>query len=169
MASWVVSAPTCSSLELHCCLSGWSTAYPLLVTVHVGCAFLLFGTSRRRVRSSLLRFLRFNSQEPTELGSVMDITYLQLNHLPHRRLPTRLLVEPLALRLARLQEALMECDCRFAASEFSSDPLIGSGCTLWHIHCMFSVASFCAQLGFYFRDGSCNHYNCTLCFLCFHV
>lgn len=62
LASLVVSTLTSSSLEFHCLLSGHSTLYPLLVTVHFGCAFLLFGTGRRRVRSSLLRVLRFNSK-----------------------------------------------------------------------------------------------------------
>ena len=164
LASLVMSTPTGSSLVLNCYLHGCCTAYLLLATVHVGCVFLMFGTGRRRVRSSRLRFLRFNNKEPPDLGSVLDISYLQLNLIPHRRLPTRLLVEPLALRLARLREAPEECDCRFVASEFSTDPLIGSGCTLRHVHYMFLVACFGAQLGFYFWGESCNHYYCTRCF-----
>ena len=105
LASLVMSTPTGSSLVLNCYLSGCCTAYLLLATVHVGRVFLLFGTGRRRVRLPMLRFLRFNSKEPPDLGSVLDISYLQLNLLPHRRRPTRLLVEPLALRLVRLREA----------------------------------------------------------------
>ena len=113
------------------------------------------------MRSSLLRFLRFDSQEPPNLGSVLDISYLQLNPLPHRRLPTRLLVEPLALRLARLQEAPEECDCRFVASEFSTDPLLGSGCTLRHIQSLYSLLFFGVRLGFFFKDESCIHFVIT--------
>ena len=126
--------------------------------VHDDFAFLLFGTCRRRVRASLLRFLRFSSREPPDLSSVMDIQDLQLNPSPRRRLPTRLLVEPLALRLARLREALEECNCRYFESEFLPDPLAGSGCALVHRqHASLVVYVICVHPGNFVHEGeSCN-------------
>ncbi|CAM0957592.1 unnamed protein product [Alopecurus aequalis] len=112
-----------SSYELRCYVSGCCALNPLQAEVHDEDAFLLFGTCRRQVRASLLRFLRFNGKEPPVLSSVMDHLDLQLNPLPHRHLLTRLLVEPLALQLARLQEGMEEYDCRYVVSEFSTDPL----------------------------------------------
>jgi hypothetical protein len=100
------------------------------------------------VRASSMTFLRFSGEDFTDLSSVMHILDLQLNPSPHMRLPTRLLVEPLALRLARLQEALEEYNCRFFESEFSTDPLAGSNCVLLLRQHVFSVAYCqCVHLG----------------------
>ena len=83
----------------------------------------------------------------------MDYLDLQLIPLPQKHLSTRLLVKPLALRLARLQEALEEYDCRCFESEFSTDPLVGSSCTLL-LRIVSSVAYLvCAQLGNFASQG----------------
>jgi hypothetical protein len=56
---------------------------------------------------------RFSGEDFFDLSSVMHHLDLQLNPKPQRRLPMRLLVEPLALRLVRLQEVFEEDNCRF--------------------------------------------------------
>jgi hypothetical protein len=93
---------------------------------------------------------RFSGEDFVDLGSVKLPLNLQLNPQPRRRLPTRLLVEPLALRLVRLQEARGEDNCRFFPSEFSSDLLVGSNRLLRHRQFVLSVALFnCVHLGTY--------------------
>jgi hypothetical protein len=67
---------------------------------------------------------------------------VQLNHLPRLSLPTRLLVEPLALRLERLCEALEEHSCRIVASMLSTDPLAGSDFILLLRHLVLPVVLF---------------------------
>jgi hypothetical protein len=85
--------------------------------------FVLLGCIRRRqLRESLMSLPRFGGEDFFDLSSVIRPQDLQLNLKPHRCLPSRLLVEPLALLLARYQEALGEDNCRFFLSEFSSDP-----------------------------------------------
>jgi len=113
---------TNSSYKLHDSCSSCCVLLHDSADANDGEAFSLLGTCRRRVRASLLRFLRFGGREPTDLSSVLDIQNLQLNPLPHGSLPTRLLVEPLALRLDWLREAPGKYDCRFRASGFSPDP-----------------------------------------------
>jgi hypothetical protein len=81
---------------------------------------------RRQMRSSPMSLPRFSDEDLLELSSVMHIQNVQLNHQPRLPSPTRLLVEPLALRLERLCEALGDLSCRIFASVFSMDPLIGS-------------------------------------------
>jgi hypothetical protein len=81
---------------------------------------------RRQMRSSPMSLPRFSDEDPLELSLVMHIQNVQLNHQPRLPSPTRLLVEPLALRLERLCEALEDLSCRIVASVFSMDPLIGS-------------------------------------------
>jgi hypothetical protein len=61
---------------------------------------------RRQLRESLMSLPRFGGEDFFDLSSVIRPQDLQLNLKPHRCLPSRLLVEPLALRLARYQEAL---------------------------------------------------------------
>ena len=154
---WLAGAN--SSYELYCYMSGCYTLHLLQAIGHEVCVSLLFGTCRRWVRAPLLRLLRFNGKDPPDLSSVMAILNLQLNPLPHWRLTTGLPVEPLALRLARLQETLEECNCRFVASEFSTDPLAGSYCVLRHnLHVSPVVHFICTQLGnITFWDERCNH------------
>jgi len=149
---------TISSYELYGQCSG-CVLLPISAAGNVGEAFSLLGTCRRRVRASLLRFLRFSGREPLDLSSVMDIQDLQLNPSPRRRLPMRLLVEPLALRLDRLQEAPEEYDCRFCVSDFSSDPLIGSDCIL-QLCLLVLSALYYTQLGLSLSKDDCNR--CTV-------
>ena len=112
---------------------------------------------RRRVRAPLQWILIFNGKEPPGLRSVMVHLYLQLIPQPQRLLPTQLLVEPLALRLVRLQEALEEYNYRCFESEFSTDPLAGSSCTLRHKHHVSLVVHFiCVQLGNSPEGEDCN-------------
>jgi hypothetical protein len=74
--------------------------------------------------------------------------YLQLNYLPHWSLPSRLLVEPLALWLARLLETLEDYSCMFISSVFSTDPLSGSDCILRYRQLVPSVVLlFSVELG----------------------
>jgi hypothetical protein len=92
---------------------------------------------------------------------------IQLNPKPQRRLSTWLLVEPLALRLIRLQEVPREDNCRFFPSKFSSDPLTGSNCFLRHRQYMLSVASLsCLLLGtsliFIFQSTGCINFVVTV-------
>ena len=149
---------TISSSELHCYLSGCGALYPLQAAMYDAYVFLLFGIRRRWVRASLLWILRFNGQEPPGLSSVMAHLDLQLIPQPQRHLSTRLLVEPLALRLARLREALEECNCRYFESEFLPDPLAGSGCALVHRqHASLVVYVICVHPGNFVHEGeSCN-------------
>jgi hypothetical protein len=101
--------------------------------------FVSLGCIRQRqLRESLMSLPRFGGEDIFDLSSVIHPQDLQLNPQPHSCLPTRLLVESLALRLVRFQEAPGEDNCRFL-SEVSSDPLAGSNCVLLHRHCAFSV------------------------------
>jgi hypothetical protein len=70
----------------------------------------------RQMRESPMSLPRFNIEDFFELSSVMLPPDLQLNPQPQSCLPTQLLVEPLALRLVRFQEALGEDNCRFFCS-----------------------------------------------------
>jgi hypothetical protein len=99
---------------------------------------------------------------------------IQLNHQPQSRIPTRLLVESLALRLVKLQEASEEDNCRFFRSEFSLDTITGSNCFLLaptfffgHRLHVLSVALFsCVQVGNWvisiFQSTSCMNYVVTV-------
>ena len=117
--------------------------------------------------------LRFNGEDDDSprLSSVMLLRDLQLNPLPRRRLPTRLLVEPLALRLVRLQEAPEEYGRRCFVSEFSPDPLAGSGCALRHVLSGYPVAFYLGvQLGtsgfcLALQTQSCNEFYVLSCFI----
>jgi hypothetical protein len=73
---------------------------------------------------------RFSGEDSSVLSSVVLPPYLQLSLLPRWSLPSRLLVEPLALWLAGLLEAPKDHSYRFISSVFSMDPLVGSGCVL---------------------------------------
>jgi hypothetical protein len=78
---------------------------------------------------------------------------VQLNRLPRLLMPTRLLVEPLALRLVRLCEALEEHSCRIVASVLSTDPLAGSDCVLLFRHLVLPVVLlFCVLVGTRFNS-----------------
>lgn len=67
------SVCTRTSYKLHGYLSGCCVPDVKHADVHDADAFSMFGTCRRRVRSSLLRFLRFNSREPPDLSSVIAL------------------------------------------------------------------------------------------------
>jgi hypothetical protein len=67
---------------------------------------------RRQMRESPMSLPRFSGEDFFNLSLVMPPQYLQLNPIPQSCLPTRLSVEPLALRLVRFQEALEEDNCR---------------------------------------------------------
>jgi hypothetical protein len=91
---------------------------------------------------------------------------VQLNHLPRLSLPTRLLVEPLALRLERQFEALKEHSCRIVASVLSTDPLVGSDFVLLLRHLVLPVLLLlCVLLGTRFysdlQSVSCISYGVT--------
>jgi hypothetical protein len=134
-------------LQLQSCYHTWIS---LQVTDHAVLAFFVpLGCIRRRqMRESPMSLPRFSGEDLFELSSVMHPQDVQLNPQPQRRLSTRLLVEPLALRLIRLQEALGEDSCRFFPSEFSSDPLTGSNCFLRHRQYVLPVAPLsCVLLG----------------------
>jgi hypothetical protein len=60
------------------------------------------------------------------LSSVKHTQNRQLNLSPRLPVLTRLLVEPLALRLARCCEAPQDHSCRLIASVFSTDSVAGS-------------------------------------------
>jgi hypothetical protein len=96
---------------------------------------------RKRVRAFPLSLLRFGGEDILVLSSVMPLFDLQLNPLPRSSHPTRLPVEPLALRLETSQKAPGECDCRFFESEFSPDTLAGSDCILLFRLCGSSATS----------------------------
>jgi hypothetical protein len=107
------------------------TADLLKIAIKVVCAFLPHGCIRRRqLRSSPMSLPRFSGEDPSVLSSVMLTPYLQLNLQPRWSLPSRLLVEPLALRMERLLEAPEVHSCRFISFVFSTDPLAGSNCVL---------------------------------------
>jgi hypothetical protein len=136
--------------ELQRCMSSCGTSYSRQAAAHEAYAiFVSFELiRRRRVRAPSMPLLRFNGEDPPGLSSVMALLDLQLIPLPHRHLPVRLLVEPLALRLVRLQEATEEYDRKFDVYKFASDPLVGSGCPLCHMLHVSSVAYLlCVQLG----------------------
>jgi hypothetical protein len=129
---------------------GRRTPHPLQAGVQADYAiFLSLGLIRRgRVRASPMSFPRFSEEDPFVLSSVLRHLDLQLNHQPQMHQPTRLPVEPLALRLVRLPEALEECNCRFLASEFSPDTLAGSSCILPLRQFGFpAVCLLCVRLG----------------------
>jgi hypothetical protein len=76
--------------------------------------FVLLGCIRRRqMRESPKSLPRFSGEDFFDLSSVMLPPDLQLDPKPQSCLPTRLPVEPLALRLVRFQEGLGEYNCRF--------------------------------------------------------
>jgi hypothetical protein len=103
----------------------------LRIAIKVVYAFLPLGCIRRRqLRSSPMSLPRFNGEDHSVLSSVKLTPYLQLNLRPRWSLPSRLLVEPLALRMERLLEAPEVHSCRFISSVFSTDPLAGSDCVL---------------------------------------
>jgi hypothetical protein len=107
------------------------TADLLRIAIKVVCAFLPLRCIRRRqLRSSPMSLPRFSGEDPLVLSSVMHTPYLQLNLQPRWSLPSRLLVEPLALWMERLLEAPEVHSCRFISSVFSTDPLAGSDCVL---------------------------------------
>jgi hypothetical protein len=111
--------------------SGSYTADLLRIAIQVVFAFWPLGCIRRRqLRSSLMLLPRFSGEDLLVLSSVMLTPYLQLNLQPRWSLPSRLLVEPLALRMERLLEAPEVHSCRFISSVFSTDPLAGSDCVL---------------------------------------
>jgi hypothetical protein len=88
-----------STYELQRCMSSCDTSYSRQAAAHEAYAiFVSFELiRRRRVRAPPMPLLRFNDKDPPGLSSVMALLDLQLIPLPHRYLPTRLLVEPLAL------------------------------------------------------------------------
>jgi hypothetical protein len=124
---------------------------------------------RRQLRESLMSLPRFGGKDFFDLSSVICPQDLQLNPKPHSCLPMRLLVEPLALRLVRFQEAPGEHNCKFFLSEVSSDPLAGSNCVLPHRQCDFSVrplVSVCL-VGLFISDSqssSCMSYVVIVCY-----
>jgi hypothetical protein len=73
---------------------------------------------------------RFSREYSSTLSSVVHPPCLQLNHLPPCSLSSRLLVEPLALRLATRLEAPEDHNCRFLSYVFSMDPIEGFDCVL---------------------------------------
>jgi hypothetical protein len=78
--------------------------------------------------------------------------YLQLKLIPRWSLPSRLLVELLALRLARLLEAPEDHSYRFISSVFSTDPLAGSGSVLPLRQLVHAVVLFGVVLGSSFNS-----------------
>jgi hypothetical protein len=124
------------------------TADLLRIVIMVVCAFLPLGCIRRRqLRSSPMSLPRSSGEDPSVLSSVMLTPYLQLNFQPRWSLPSRLLVEPLALRMERLLEAPEVHSCRFISSVFSTDPLAGSDCVLPRRQLIF-IAMSIASVGF---------------------
>jgi hypothetical protein len=123
----------------------------------------------RQLRESLMSFPRFGGEDFFDLSSVFRPQDLQLNPKPHSCVPLRLLVEPLALRLVRFQEAPGEDNCRFFLSEVSSDPLAGSNCVLPHRQCASSVLSLLSVclVGLFISDSqssSCMSYVVIVCY-----
>jgi hypothetical protein len=122
---------------------------------------------RRQLRESLLSLPRFSGEDFFDLSSVFRPQDLQLNLKPHRCLPSRLLVEPLALRLARYQEAPREDNCRFFSVRSLIGPLAGSNCVIPHRQCAVSVLSLASVclVGFFISDSqslSCKSYAVTV-------
>jgi hypothetical protein len=94
---------------------------------------------RRQMRSSPKSLPRFSGEVFLDLSSVMRTRNIQLNCLPRLPMPTRLLVEPLALRLVWLCEALKEHNCRIVVSVLSTNPLAGFDCVLLLRRLVFPV------------------------------
>jgi hypothetical protein len=93
--------------------------------------FLLFGTCRRWMTKPLLRFLRFNGEDPQRLSSVVLLQYLQLNSsIPLVQTPDSLPEEPPGGHqlVCSTLEALGDWRCSIFESELSSDKrwLVGS-------------------------------------------
>jgi hypothetical protein len=151
--------------------SGCHMLLPCQVADHAVFAFFVpLGCIRRRqMRESPMSLPRFSGEDPIDLSSVRHPLDLQLNPQPQRRLPTRLLVEPLALRLVRLQEAPGEYNCRFSVRILIGPPgrlqLCSSASTV-----VFSIPTFkCVQLGTCFisdfQSTSCMAYVVTVFYL----
>jgi hypothetical protein len=91
---------------------------------------------------------------------------LQLNPLPQMRLLIRLLVEPLALRLVRLQEIAEEYNCRLFAFGFSPDLLTGSFYILLLRHYGFLAALCqCVHLGTIFVNSDFQSTSCRFSYI----
>jgi hypothetical protein len=121
--SMIHGACRCASNAASRMDSGSYTADELRIADQVVLIFLSLGCIRRRqLRSSPMSLSRFSEEEPSVLSSVLLPRYLQLNLKPCWCLPSRLLVEPLALRLARLLEVFEVHGCRFTLSVFSTTP-----------------------------------------------
>jgi hypothetical protein len=106
-------------LQSGCCI--WISCQAAVRTVFA--FFVPLGCIRRRqMRESPMSLPRFSGEDFFDLSSMMHPQDLQLNPKPHRRLPTRLLVEPLTLWLVRLQEAPGEDYCRFSVRSLIEPP-----------------------------------------------
>jgi hypothetical protein len=119
------------------------TVEKLRIAIQVVFAFFLpLGCiHRRQLRSSPMSLPRFSREDPSvKLGGTSP--YLHLNYLPRWSLPSRLLVEPPALWLARLLEAPEDHNCRFISCVFSTDPMAGSDCVLSHRQLVSLVVFF---------------------------
>jgi hypothetical protein len=119
---------------------------------------------QRQMRSSPKSLPRFSGEDFLALSS-MCTRNVELNRLPRLPLQTRLLVEPLALRLVRLCETPEEHSCMIAASVPSTNTLIGSDCVLLLRHPVISVVHLlCVHLGTRFNSDlqSKNCQSCTL-------
>jgi hypothetical protein len=105
----------CKEMVLLYMKPGCYTSISYHATGHsVFAFFVLLGCIRRRqMRESPNLLPRFSGKDFFDLSSVMLPLDLQLDPKPQSCLPTRLSVEPLALRLVRFQEALGEYNCRF--------------------------------------------------------
>jgi hypothetical protein len=130
--------------------------------------FVLLGCiHRRQLRESLMSLPRFGDEDFFDLSSVIHPQELHLNLKPHSCLPSRLLVEPLALWLVRYQEAprAREDNCKFFLSEVSSDLLGGSNCVLPHRQCVVSILSLVSVclVGLHL-SSSCKSYAVTVCY-----
>lgn len=91
-----------------------------VVFISLGCV------RRRQVRSSPLWLLRFGDEDPSVLSSVKLPRHLHLNFQPRGLAPSQWLVEPLAIWLAGLCEALDDHICRCCKSMILMDNLVGS-------------------------------------------
>jgi hypothetical protein len=100
--------------------SGSYTADLLRIAIQVVNAFFspLGCICRRQMRSSPMSLPRFSGEDSSVLSSVMLPPYLQLKLIPRWSLPSRLLAEPLALRLAGLLEAPEDHSYMFISSVF---------------------------------------------------
>jgi hypothetical protein len=127
-------------------LRQWILAATLRITDQVVLVFLLLGCIRQRqLRSSPMLLPRFSEEDSSVFSSMLLHLYLQLNLLPRWSLPSRLLAEPLALRLARQLEALEVHSCRFISYVFSTDPLAGSDCVLHRRSCSCNFSLQCGS------------------------